>query len=125
MAFKAVNNSSLQKMVDKRAIGNEDLYQKLEKEVADITSKMDFDKIKEQNKDLVDGIGYCPLSQSDTVEAMQDQDCMCLALSVKRPEAAIADASRLIIKDIIPTYMTAESFLQSAQFSIKSSGGDG
>jgi hypothetical protein len=32
LAFKAVNNSSLQKMVDKRAVANTELYEKLEKE---------------------------------------------------------------------------------------------
>jgi hypothetical protein len=42
LAFKAVNNSGLQKMVDKRALANEQLYEKLEKEAIDITSKMDF-----------------------------------------------------------------------------------
>ena len=61
----------------------------------------------------------------NTIEALEEQDCMCIGLSVKRPEAAIADSSRLIIKDIFPTYITAESFLQSAQFKIKNSSGDG
>jgi hypothetical protein len=50
---------------------------------------------------------------------------MCIALNVVRPEAAIADASRLIIKDIYPTYMTSESFLESAKFKITGAGGDG
>ena len=47
----------------------------------------------------------------NTIEALEEQDCMCIGLSVKRPEAAIADSSRLIINDIYPTYITAESFL--------------
>lgn len=50
VAFKAVNNSSLQKMLDKRAVGNEDLYKKLDKEVEDLTKKMDFKKLAEQHK---------------------------------------------------------------------------
>lgn len=50
LAFKAINNGSLQKMVDKRAIANEELYEKLEKEAADITSKMDFEKLAETHK---------------------------------------------------------------------------
>lgn len=49
---------------------------------------------------------------------------MCIALDIKRPQAAIADASRLIIKDVYPTYMTANSFLESAQFSIVNSSQD-
>jgi hypothetical protein len=39
-------------------------------------------------------------------------------LNIARPEAAIADPSRLKILDIFPTYMTAEAFLTSAQFNI-------
>ena len=41
---------------------------------------------------------------------------MCIGLKVTRPEAAIADASRLVIHDIYPTFFTSESFLQSAQY---------
>jgi len=55
-----------------------------------------------------------------TIEAMQEADCMCISLTIQRPEAAIADASRLVIIDIIPTYISAESFLQSAQFNLTS-----
>jgi hypothetical protein len=39
---------------------------------------------------------------------------MCIGLSVSRPEAAVADPSRLVINDIFPTYLTSESFLNSA-----------
>lgn len=42
MAFKAIKTGSLNKLLDKRAIANEDLYQKLEKETLDIISKLDF-----------------------------------------------------------------------------------
>lgn len=125
VAFKAVNSTGLQKMLDKRAVGNEELYQKLEKEAIDITKKFDFKKLAETHKEVIEDIGNCPLSCMDAMEALEEQDCMCIGLSVQRPEAAIADASRLVIKDIIPTYMTAESFLQSAQFKIQSAGGDG
>lgn len=44
---------------------------------------------------------------------------MCLGLDVGRSEAAIADPTRLVIKDIIPTFISAESFLQVAAFTIK------
>lgn len=44
---------------------------------------------------------------------------MCIGLSVSRPEAAVADPSRLVINDIFPTYLTSESFLNSAQFNLE------
>ena len=44
---------------------------------------------------------------------------MGIGLKIVRPEAAIADPSRLIIKSIYPTYICTESFLESACFHIK------
>jgi len=43
---------------------------------------------------------------------------MCLCLDVGRSPAAIADASKLVIKDIVPTFMTADSFVDSAVFNL-------
>lgn len=43
---------------------------------------------------------------------------MCLSLNVGRSEAAIADPSKLVIKDIIPTFMSADSFLDSSTFTM-------
>jgi hypothetical protein len=58
----------------------------------------------------------CPISACDAIDSLEEGDAMCIALSVNRPEAAIADPSRLSIKSIIPTYIKAESFLESAKF---------
>lgn len=81
-------------------------------------SKIDFKALTEQYKDLIDFLGPCPLSCYDLIEALQTGDCMSLCLDIGRSEAAIADPSRLVIKDIIPTFMASDSFLDSASFSI-------
>jgi len=116
LAYKGVKTERLNKLLDKRALANKELYEKLEKECGAILKKYDFDKLRADNKKVVDDIGACPISALDTIEALEDGDCMCLALSVNRPEAAIADPSRLSIKAIIPTYLKADSFLESAKF---------
>ena len=59
-------------MIDKRAIGNEELYEKLEKEALDISKKMDFKKLGEEYKEIIDNVGSCPLSCVDTLEALQE-----------------------------------------------------
>lgn len=79
---------------------------------------MDIKVLTEQHKELIDFIGPCPLSCYDLMEAISVGDCMCLCLDIGRSEAAIADPSRLVIKDIIPTFMTSDSFLDSATFSL-------
>jgi hypothetical protein len=49
---------------------------------------------------------------------MQEGDCMCLALDVVRSEVTIADPSRLVIKEIIPNFLTSSSFIDAATFAI-------
>lgn len=46
-------------------------------------------------------------------------DCMCIGIEAEKPDTAVADPSRMIIKNIVPTYATSESFLQSAKFQKK------
>ena len=122
IAYKAIQQGSLNKLLGKRSLANEELYQRLDQEAAEILNKIDFEKVSEENKTIVEEIGCCAFSTMDTIEALQEADCMCIGLRVHRPEAAIADASRLIIKEIVPTIITAESFLQSAKFNIEQYG---
>ncbi len=71
---------------------------------------MKFDDLKVKHKDIAEFIGQCPLSLNNVFEAMELGTCMCIGLEVERSEACIADPSLLKIKNIIPTFMTAESF---------------
>jgi len=50
LAYKGVKKEGLQKLLDKRAIGNDELYQKLENEVKSIVNKMDLKKVEADNK---------------------------------------------------------------------------
>lgn len=80
--------------------------------------KFDFGALKEQHKVLAEQLGQCPLSLSDLFEAMESGTCMCLSLEVERSEGCIADPSLLKIKKVIPTFMTADSFIDSTVFSL-------
>ena len=105
-------------MLDKRALVNEERMQKLDAEIEEIVDKIDLEKIAKQHKDIVEDIGLCALSCMDVVDTIEMGDCMCIGLEFDKPEAAIADPSRLVIKNIIPTYTSSESFLQSAKFNM-------
>ena len=118
LAYRAVRKRGLQKKLDERALKNEQFYKKLDQQLKEATKKFDFKELREKHKELIDIVGSCPLSCNDLIEAMEVQDCMCLGLDVGRSEAAVADPSRLVIKDIIPTFMTADSFLDSSAFQI-------
>lgn len=62
LAYKGIQKTGLQKMVDKRAIANEENYEKIENEVKDIASKIDFKKIEDTHKSIIEEVGCCPLS---------------------------------------------------------------
>jgi hypothetical protein len=44
---------------------------------------------------------------------------MCLSLQISRSEATIQDPTKLIIKGIVPTYMSLDSFLDASIFKLK------
>lgn len=97
---------------------NEGFYKKLDSQIKSTVKDMDFTVLREQHKDIIELVGDCPLTCSDLIETMQAGDCFCLALSVGRSQAAIADPTKLVIKSIIPTFMGGDSFLDSAIFNI-------
>ncbi len=119
LAYRGVHHKGLQKKLDKRALENKDYYEKLESELQSISQKTNKESLRTQHGALIEKIGQCPLSVMDTLDCMEDADCMCLSLEIIRPEAAIADPTKLIIKDIIPTFMSASSFLDSAGFTLQ------
>lgn len=98
---------------------NENLYEKLEHEVSKLSSKFDMKALREKHRELSKDLGECYISCNDVFEAMEAGDAFGIGMAVERPEAAIADPSRLIIKDIVPTYATSDSFLESAQFKLQ------
>lgn len=50
---------------------------------------------------------------------MQNGDCMCLSLQISRSQATIQDPTKLIIKGIVPTYMSLDSFLDASIYNLK------
>ena len=99
------------------------MYEKLEAEIQDIQSKIDFDNLAEKEKETITDVGDCILSLMNPIDALQSGDCFGIGLSIHRPEAAIADPSRVVVHDIVPTYLTVDSFLESAKFKLMNNHG--
>jgi len=119
LAYKGVKKRGMQKKLDERSLKNEKYYKNLTKQVKDVAKSINVEELSKKYRELADMMGSCPLSCNDLFEALQAGDSMCIGLDVARSEACIADPSRLVIKDIIPTFMTADSFLDSAVFSLR------
>ena len=56
---------------------------------------------------------------TDLIQCMEEGDCMCISLDIWRSEACMDDPTRLVIKDIIPTFISADGFLESATYHLQ------
>ena len=96
-AYKAIRKAGVQKRLDERAIKNESFFKANEEKVKKIAENLNLEKIRAKQSTRIAEIGSCPMSISDTVDLMENKDCMCLALQISRSEATIQDPSKLII----------------------------
>jgi len=107
IAYSGVRNTGLQKKIAKRADINVGRFKENEEKLKNEVKLLNFKAIEETNASISESIGNCYLSTLNVFEAMREGDCMCLALDVVRSEAAIADPTKLVIKEIIPNFLTA------------------
>lgn len=119
VAFKAIKKTGMQKKLDERAIKSQKLFQQLEQQLAQYHGTLDLGAIGAVNQQLVESIGTCPLSVCNTMELMENKDCMCIGLSISRSEACIADPTRLVIREVYPAFMSLDSFLESSIYNLK------
>lgn len=64
-------------------------------------------------------IGTCPVSQQNAIECLKAKDCMCIGLEISRSEATINDPSRLVIREVLPSFISLDSFLESSDYNLK------
>lgn len=99
---------------------NEATFKANDNKLKKLAGKIDEEKLRAEHKDLIEQLGCCPMSQCDIVELLKEGDCMGLCLDIARSEAVISDPSKLIIKGIVPTFMSIDSFMESSIFKLSS-----
>ena len=109
----------LKKRLDKRTEENAELVTKIKASITDIVAKMDFEGLKAKHGDLVKKVGECILSSNNFVDALADEDCLCLTFDIGRSQAAIMDPTQIIIKNVYPSFLTAGSFFFSTEYALK------
>lgn len=112
----AVAKRGLQKKLDKRSEANQRMLETLEDDITKVKATIDFTKLPNVEVDS------CAISCQSWSEALEEGDCLCLGLSVKRSDAAVADASQLQITGVYPTMVTANTFLESMEYAFAHSG---
>lgn len=119
LAYRHVTRNSNLKTLDKRALQNVELLNQVSSKVKSASKRIDEKDFAEKYKTLIEEVGCCALNLSNIPEALKSQDCLCLTFDIARPEVAIQDASRIVIRKIYPTVICATAFLDSVKFSMK------
>ena len=96
LAYRTIRHRGLKKKLDERAIKNALYFKKIEDEIGELKGKQDLEGNKERHKKLIEEIGNCPMTAMNVIDAMEEGDCMCIALEISRSEAAIADPTKLL-----------------------------
>lgn len=119
LAYKAIRSKGLKKKLDERALRNEEHYKNLNSQIQKRVKEFDFNVLGEKYSDIINLIGDCPLTCLNALEAMQEGDCLGICLDVARSEAAIADPNQLVVKDVVPTFMSCSAYLDSAAYNLE------
>jgi hypothetical protein len=111
--------AGLQRKLDARAEANADKQQnadlkkvQLIKTVPEITVDSEFKDMK------------CFLTVQDPAEAYSEGDSMCFTFDCGRSPAAVADPTKVVIKKILPSFITSEGFMDAAKMAGAGSLGD-
>lgn len=116
LAYETIDKRSIKLKLDVRAMENVEKFEKIDDIIEKEIKKIDFKSLK-----LDDCNGQCIISCMDYIDLLMNKDCLCIALDIERPEAAIMDPTRVIIKNIHSTMISAESFFSSVQFALTKS----
>jgi hypothetical protein len=117
-AYKGVRKG-VAKQLDQRAVNNQAYFDKLDNKLQAKMESLNKEELTAEHGELMEKIGDCPISANSLVDSMMDGDCMGICLDIGRSEATIMDPSKLVIKKVIPTYMSLDSFLDSSIFELK------
>lgn len=112
IAYSGNIKKSFQKKIDQRAIKNGNLFEKITKELTILGENNTKKEVELRNKysDMINKIGTCIITTYDVIDLIKDGDCMCLSLTVTRPQTAIVDPTKLRIIDIKPTMISASAY---------------
>jgi len=119
MAYKNITKKGLQNKLNKRTQQNVGMMNEIAEKMRAATRGIDFKDLEAKQAELSAKIGDCALSCMNFIEALKDDDCMCLTFDIGRSEVAIVDPTQIIIKQVYPTFLTANSFLDTAAYALK------
>ncbi|KAG0043585.1 hypothetical protein BGZ83_011250 [Gryganskiella cystojenkinii] len=118
LAYGQINESRLKAKLDARAGKNMTLFADLDEKVKKIVEGLDLDKMESETSEETLRELSCAFSTNSFVDALREEDCLCMTLDVSRSVSAIADPSQLVIKSIFPTFLTSSMFTMALGHSL-------
>ncbi|GJJ73516.1 hypothetical protein EMPS_05874 [Entomortierella parvispora] len=118
LAYGQINESKLKAKLDARAGKNMSLFAELDEKVSKIVQGLDLDKLEAETPEETLRELSCAFSTNSFVDALREEDCLCMTLDVSRSVSAIADPSQMVIKSIFPTYLTSSMFTMALGHSL-------
>ena len=119
ISHKNIKKKRYVKELKSRITDTVKLFNSQDESLAVISSKLSqsrdvlYEKYKKTAEDL-----KCFLTCYDFIEAISDQDCLCITFDVSRTEACIVAPHKIKITSIYPTIISAQSFLSSVKYSL-------
>uniref|UniRef100_A0A6B2KX13 VWFA domain-containing protein n=1 Tax=Arcella intermedia TaxID=1963864 RepID=A0A6B2KX13_9EUKA len=120
LAYKAtITKNNIKKQLANRIGNNAALFDELDNKILGLVKKLNIEELKQRTSFEEKKKYSCILSTKNYVDAIEEGDCMCITLNVRRSQAAIVDPSQLKILSVNQTLMTADSFMESVKFAVE------
>ena len=123
LSYKDKFCSSIQKSVAKRAPKTVMILNNAYAQIDKFCSTLNKETLEKKYESLIQEFGNCALTVNNFVEALMEKDCFCLTFNVTCNEFCTVNSNEIVINEIFPTYVTANSFLESVKFKLKIGGG--
>lgn len=111
--------AGLQRKLDARAEANADKQQNAEYRKIELLKNVPKISVDSEFKDM-----KCFLTVQDPADAYSEGDSMCFTFDCGRSPTAVADPTKVVIKKILPSFITSEGFMDAAKMAGAGSLGD-
>ncbi|KRW98161.1 hypothetical protein PPERSA_02139 [Pseudocohnilembus persalinus] len=120
MKYSNIQSKIIQKKLQKRVGATTQIFEQNQKNIETLSKEIaqNKDEIAKDNQQIIEDI-QCFLSCNNFLEALMDEDCLCISLSVSRTEISIVRPECLKIENIYPTVISAKSFIMAVKHALK------
>lgn len=117
LSYKNIKKKKYIRELNLRIKDTVKLFNEQDKKIQDIASQFKSEILYMKYEPIIKDF-TCFLTCYDFVEALGDQDCLCITFDLSRKENAIVAPSNIKINAIYPTIISAKSFINALKYSI-------